>query len=256
MLLNKFLRFGFKSLVLFSIFFGPLLFANNYANAANLPSGVKSKQTSVATSKSAGNISSNAIDDTAANSALSPMDVLHEVKKRSAAIATVKTNFVQEKYLDFLDAPITISGHLYFATHDNSPSLLWEYSSPAASGIWFDKGTIWLWAHTRSSLREPQGHEKAFVNGMMEQILFWLQINPKKIESLYTLELIEEYTIKLSPKRKGMFKTITVKFNDDLQSLQTLVLEEKTGGSTKLFFSETEYNIPAISHFPDGTPLP
>ena len=53
-----------------------------------------------------------------------------------------------------------------------------------------------------------------------------------------------------------MFKSITVIFNNDLKSLQTLTLEEGKGNFTTLFFFETEYNTPIISTFPDGTPLP
>jgi len=188
--------------------------------------------------------------------ASSPYDLLYEVMERSADVATVKTNFVQEKKVDFLNAPIKTSGHLYFAKHDNTYSLPWEYNAPSASGIWFHKGTSWMWAQTRDSLREPKGHENTFMNSMMQQMIFWLQINPKEIESRYNLELIEKRTVKLFPKYKDMFKSITVTFNADLKSLKNLVLDEGDGNFTSLSFFETEYNVPVISTFPDGTPLP
>lgn len=187
----------------------------------------------------------------------SPHDILSEVLKRTANINTLKTNFVQEKKINFLKNPIKTSGHLYFAKGaNNSYSLLWEYNAPAASGMWFHNTTAWIWTQSRANLRKSEGHESRFMNTMKEQMLFWLKINPQEIERLYTLEALSEYTIKLRPKYKDMFKSITVTFNDDLLSLKVLTLEENQGDTTTLSFFDTEYNCPIMQSFPDGTKLP
>lgn len=187
----------------------------------------------------------------------SPYDFLIEVKNKSANIKTLKTSFLQEKYVNFLNKPIITSGNLYFAKQDNhSYSLLWEYDSPAASGIWFHNSSSWIWTQTRDNLRKVQGIENKFINSIIQQMIFWLKINPQEIEHLYTLELVAKYTIKLFPKNKDIFKSITVTFNADLQSLKSLILEEEQGNYTSLSFFETEYNPPALRTFPDGTILP
>lgn len=184
-------------------------------------------------------------------------DILHEVMQRSAKIATLTTRFTQEKHVDFLDAPIRTTGFLYFAQHPNKTySLLWEYNPPAASGIWFNNDTSWMWAQTRNNLRKAQGHESNFMHAMMQQMLFWLQINPQKIATLYELEFVKKHTVTLIPKHTNIFTSITVTFNADLQSLQELTLREGKDTFTTLTFFETKYNIPAIRTFPDGTPLP
>ncbi len=188
--------------------------------------------------------------------ASSSADLLQQVKKHSTHVKTMQTKFLQEKHVDFLDAPITTTGHMYFVKKENnSYSLLWEYDAPSASGIWFNNDVSWIWTQKRESLRQSKGYENTFVNTMMEQIIFWLHIDPQKIESLYQLELLGTHSIKLIPKRKEMFQSITVTFHTDLKGLETLVLEEKDN-STRLSFFETKYNTPMLRTFIDGTPLP
>ena len=258
MLRNKITHFFF-SFFLLIISFACIIGVNNYAKASSVLvcKPAISPMTSVAaiSEPTASGIASTPVPKTAPPA--TPIDLLNEVMKRSDNISTIKTNFLQEKHVDFLDAPITTSGQMYFAKNkDSVSSLLWEYNPPSASGIWFNAGTSWVWAQARANLRKPEGPESNFVNSMMAQMIFWLKIDSKKIATQYNLELVAKYAIKLIPKRKDMFKSITVTFSDDLRSLQTLTLEEEKGNSTTLSFFETEYNTPAISAFSDGTPLP
>jgi len=189
--------------------------------------------------------------------ASSPHDILYEVMKNTENINTLSTNFLQEKKVDFLKNTIKSSGFLYFAKEDNnSYSLLWEYNPPSASGMWFNNATAWIWTQNRANLRKAEGHEGRFMNTMKKQMLFWLKINPQEIERLYTLEALTKYTIKLKPKYKDVFKSITVTFSDDLRSLKGLILEENQGNYTTLSFFETEYNCPIMNSFPDGTAMP
>lgn len=187
-------------------------------------------------------------------------DLVQALTEQSRTINTLQTTFTQEKKLAFLQNPLRSEGYFFFSRHfkgTQSPALLWEYTSPAPSGIWYAQGKSWLWMHTRAKLRAADRQENIMLSAMVEQILFWLTIQPQSIQAHFTIEQEQQpLCMKLRPKRQQFFSALQVCLRADLHSLASLHLEEKQGDSTRIVFAQPEINKQELTAFPDGSPFP
>jgi hypothetical protein len=189
--------------------------------------------------------------------------LLQAIAQASHATASLSAHFSQEKKLSFLQQPLRSSGHFFFSksfSASKKPAILWEYTEPAPSGLWFNEGKSWLWMQNRSQLRPAQGSEGRVLSSMLEQMLVWFVVEPEKIQQAYTIQYIAQQDaaqcLKLIPHKKSFFSTMKVCFNKNLQTVQSLEFVEEQGDSTTLRFTESIINCPPIRAFPDGTALP
>ncbi len=168
-------------------------------------------------------------------------DILRASIEHSSAITNIYTKFSQEKFLDFLDEPIHTGGILFF-DKTKPYTLFWEYSKPSLSGIFYDKNKTYVWTQSRENVREPQAHEKNFTHIMIEQLMFWLNIDISSVQNNYEIEKVSSFELRLLPKKKDFFQFITIKFTNDYKRLENLTFFESATSYTRLIFSETLFN--------------
>ncbi len=175
-------------------------------------------------------------------------EILEASIEQSSSITNIYTKFEQEKFLAFLEQPIRTDGILFF---DKSKpyTLFWEYSSPSLSGIFYNNDKTLVWTQSRENHREPQAHEKDFTQIMLEQLMFWLNIDISSVQNNYEITKISQFELKLMPRKKHFFQYITINFTSDYNALESLTFFEDNANYTKLLFTDTDFNITKDSLF-------
>ncbi len=168
--------------------------------------------------------------------------IIEENIKVSTNITNIYTNFKQEKFLPNFDAPLKTEGILFF-DKTKPYTLFWEYTTPYLSGVFFDNNEIHVWTKSRDEVRTPQDHEENFTQIMLDELVFWLNMNKEDIEKNYTIEVLDKFSLKLNPKKKSTFTSVVLLFNPDYKSLKMLTFYESNESYTQLNFENTKFNI-------------
>ncbi len=199
--------------------------------------------------------------------------LLQDMARHSAAANTLRADFVQEKRVSFLQTPLRSSGHFFFTKNfHNSPALLWEYLTPAPSGILFQKHQGWMWLEHRAKLKKAHGPEGAVLSTMIEHMLQYFVFEPHKLHENYHISIVtatqntgaqdispqdtNEPCLKLVPRDTHFFTSMNMCIDKKDFTITALQFHEKTGDSITLRFANIGINTPYPTAFPDGTPFP
>ncbi len=189
--------------------------------------------------------------------------LLQNMAKHSAKTQNLQANFVQKKQLSFLTQALQSKGHFFFTkNYQGQPAILWEYLSPAPSGILFQKNEGWIWLKDRSQLKKAQGYEGNVLNTMVKQILLWFTFEPSTLKKHYEISLdntkntIHSDCLNLIPNDNIFFSSMQLCIDNTNYTIKSLKFNEIKGDSTTLFFENIKLDKPYPSTFPDGTPFP
>lgn len=166
-----------------------------------------------------------------------------EVKRSMASTLQISGGFTQEKSLPFLKDPIVSTGFFHFS---KPGSLVWEYVSPAPSGLKIENGKASLWTGPPEA-RLPQPEAMARPAKLMAgQVMLWMNFDPKEILAVYEVSIAADspLTFRVVPRKEGLrrfLKAITVVLEDDLRTVRSVVLSEEEG-ETILTFQDTRFN--------------
>lgn len=170
-------------------------------------------------------------------SANAPAGVLYDLKKRGAHIAGIKANFVQEKYVPFLNESIISAGNFnYTAPQD----LEWAYTTPSVSTMRYSNGVATLLDADGKPLNS--GAASAMISKVMgENILAWVSLDPDFLLRHYNVAVKsdEPLTLELTPQAKtanSIFESISITFNSDRVTANKITLYEPNGGRTDIKF--------------------
>ncbi len=189
--------------------------------------------------------------------------ILQSMANSSKQNSTLQAKFVQKKQLSFLKQALQSQGHFFFTKdYQGHPAILWEYLSPAPSGILFQKNVGWIWLQERSTIKKAQRYEGSIVNTMVKKILNWFTFDQKTIKNDYDISIdkhVENKIItclKLKPKDETFFASLQLCINNENYTIKSMTFNESNGDSTELDFEDIQINKPYPSAFPDGTPFP
>ena len=178
-------------------------------------------------------------------------DLLEAVARKTKDIQSLSASFQQEKKLSFLEAPLRSVGRFCLVRSntdgEKGERLLWEYTTPAASGFLYENGAGFLWMKERAALRPVSGQEDVLLKAMAEHILAWVKVDPGRLSALYHMERPDPAVprLRLIPRQSGaFFSALDVLFAQDLRSVRSLIFVEKNGDSTRLNFDKTRVNAP------------
>lgn len=165
-----------------------------------------------------------------------------EVMQQSEKIKSLKTDFIQYKYLSFLSREIETSGNMVF----QAPDLLnWKYTKPYQYSIVFRKGKIHI---------NDQGNKTSFdasTNKMFEKInkLIVGSVSGNMFDdNEFTISYFKNkthYIAKFIPKSKDLKKVIEeveLYFPFDKLVVSEVKLNESSGDYTKIIFKNQQLN--------------
>ena len=164
--------------------------------------------------------------------------IKQEVVARFAAVQTLTSDFVQEKHMALLSAPVVSKGR--FAFTKNPAQIRWEYTEPFQNGFLLTEGKTY---------RLEKGNKKLVKNLLSKniavQIMMWLTFDLTELSKAHIISFFEGGVV-LAPKEKtsGLEK-ITAWFSEENpQALSRIRLDESGGDYTLLSFENSKINAP------------
>lgn len=196
--------------------------------------------------------------------------LLQRMGEAAQTVQSVNAQFTQKKQLSFLQQPLQSYGNFSFVRYfgsTQSPAILWEYTSPARSGLWFRGGEGFFWVNDLASIHKAKGQENAILSAMVEQMLLWFSVEPQKLQNAYVMSILppkkregeektQDHCLRLVPKETQFFSAMNVCLRSDLRALTSLRFEEPEGDTCTLFFNDIVLNAQPLTAFSDGTALP
>ena len=171
--------------------------------------------------------------------------VINEVDRAARAMSTMQCDFTQTKTMKMLKKTMTSQGLMYYKRPDK---LRWQYTSPYDYTFIINGGMV--------SLKSQKSNEKIDVrkNKMFDQItkviLNSITGSGLKNSSDFTCVMYKNgniYSAKLYPKKKELkqvYQSIEIFFNAQRTMVTSVKMEEKTGDTTVIKFSNVKTNAP------------
>ncbi len=180
--------------------------------------------------------------------ALSALQALVEEGRDTVRIEGV---FSQEKRFSFLKKPVVSTGRFFFARPsipDGRPDVLWEYETPARSGLWSSGDTHLVWTRSKQEAHEAKGRESQFLSGMIRQICRWMTPDTGDLTREYDVSFAgdDHRCLKFTAKSGSRTRLFT-----SLEAcpgagglLSALSFSEANGDTTVLRFTSVKKNGP------------
>ena len=170
---------------------------------------------------------------------LTPEKALNKIKQAMSNVQEIKADFTQEKHLSLFKHTLIISGNLeikfphYFK---------WIVNSPLKSEIIADGDTVTTWDEETKQKVTMSVKTNPVIKNIWTQIDSWFMGKYDILAKSYAISIKSEkpLVLKFIPKSKPLsaaVKQITVYFRADKKYLQKVILEEISGDSTVMKFS-------------------
>ena len=165
-----------------------------------------------------------------------------EINKTAESIKTIKSRFVQEKYLSFLTEPIKTEGLFQYKKENQ---LRWEYTQPFQYLILFNNNKIIIKDENKTIEFDANSNVlfKQINNLLLGAIKGDLGKNDEFSMSL--MESLKQYKLTLIPQNKEMKKYISVVdicFKKSDLAVSAIKIVESTGDYTEIIFNNIKFN--------------
>ncbi len=132
---------------------------------------------------------------------------LQSFKTEAAKIKTIKTSFIQKKYLRILNKPLQARGKLYF----HSDGLFrWEYTYPVKSILLKNKNTINRYVDSGNGFKKESSQGMKAMGVIFNKITKWLKGDFSSMDfHARAVTKGGRVIITLTPKHKSMKKFIS-----------------------------------------------
>ncbi len=170
-------------------------------------------------------------------------ELLHKVADAASKFENLSAKFKQDKHLNFMQEAITTEGFFYFANRKDHFTLIWEYLTPAISGILYSNSKVLLWNESRENAHIPSSQEEPFVKIMAKELIFWMDLNVEEVYTKYHVEMISENSVLLKPKQEDIFESVSLTFSLEGYFLKEIKLDEGEGNYIKLTFFDVDENV-------------
>ena len=164
-----------------------------------------------------------------------------ELKTTAGTITSVQAEFVQEKHMPILAAPLISHGVFYYQAPG---SLRWEYSRPVKSILLMHAGSVRRWVQGSDGLQEETSGSLAAMQVVLDQIAYWLQgrfdENP-----MFGARLNTSGRITLTPKDdalRAVIERIEIGLTQQPGIIEDVVIYESQDAYTRMSFSNTMLN--------------
>lgn len=170
-------------------------------------------------------------------------DSWERIREATAGIETVQAEFVQEKHLQILAAPLRSEGFLAFRQPD---ALRWEYRTPVPSVLVMTGGNIARYVNPRGAWIQDTAPSLQAMQFVMQDITRWLNgrfdANPD-----FRTELQEGGRIVLTPVQETLgqvIRRIELDLADQPGVIREVRVIEDEDNYTRLIFEGVTLNAP------------
>ena len=179
-----------------------------------------------------------------------PRELLAHIQQQLRTVDTMQADFVQKKHLAMLKHTLTITGQ--FAMQKPN-KVVWIVNEPTRYAIRVDGEEITQWDQDTNKVQVIHVGGDPTFKAITEQIQAWFLGDYKVLEQSYDVFLLADnpLSLRFSPKAGTMVsklvKNIEVTFGKDEMQIDTMVVNETSGDSTTLKYSNVSLNQPIKS---------
>ena len=169
--------------------------------------------------------------------------ILEKVEKASGGMTSMQCDFTQTKRMKLLKREMVSKGVMYFKKENK---LRWQYTSPYDYTFILNGDKIRIKSSKSTKDIDVQGNKifRQVTSIILKSITGGGLKNSEDFQvELYKTE--KYYFAKLYPKKKELkqiYKVIEIHFNSSLSMVDSVIMEEKTGDSTKVTLSNVKSN--------------
>lgn len=179
-----------------------------------------------------------------------PRELLAHIQTQLRTVDTMQADFVQKKRLVMLKHTLTIRGQ--FAMQKPN-KVIWDVQEPTKYAIRVDGDEITQWDEDTNKVQVIHVGGDPTFKAITEQIQAWFLGDYKVLEQSYDVFLLGEkpLSLRFAPKAGTMVsklvKNIEVTFGKDEMQIDRMVVNETSGDSTTLNYSNVRLNQPIKS---------
>ena len=173
--------------------------------------------------------------------------VMRTLEKRMADIRSVQAAFVQEKTLSILDSKVVIEGTMAL----EGERFAWHVNAPVKYSMVLIDDAMRQWDEDTGRVQRQSLKGNPVFNAVMEQLGHWFSGRYRQLRSDYAVTLLERepmLRLRFSPRAESAaakaVKHVTVSFRDGGEYIHGIAIEDLSGDTTVLTFSDTVVNEP------------
>jgi outer membrane lipoprotein carrier protein len=176
-----------------------------------------------------------------------PHDLLAHIQQQLRTVDTMQADFVQKKHLSMLRHTLVIQGKLAMQKPNK---VIWTVDKPTRYSIRVDGETLTQWDEDNNKVDVIHlGGDPTFKT-ITEQIQAWFLGDYKVLEKSYDVYQLSDkpLSLRFAPQPDSMVakmvKNIEITFGNNDTQVDKMVINETSGDSTTLSYSNTVLNQP------------
>jgi len=179
-------------------------------------------------------------------------EMLRAIGKKVSDFKSLKTEFAQEKELAMFKNKILLRGRIYLQKPNK---LAWHVDKPVRYSVVITDKTIRQWDEDTNKVQEISLAKNMIFNNVVNQLTVWFSGDYGSLTDDNEVRIVQKrpLVIEFIPKEKNiarkMIKSITITFREDEKYLKKIKIQELSGDTTTINFSNTIIDAPLESSF-------
>ena len=174
-------------------------------------------------------------------------EVLARLEERASGMQTLRTDFIQRKYLAVLDQPLVLKGSIFM----QKPDLFsWVVREPLRYSMVIRGEMVHQWDEDTQRVEKMSLSKNPVFKMAIQQLRDWLSGAYTSMLGEYSVTVLQEDPISLEfiPRETALARevigSVTVVFDRDQHYIRKIHILEKRGDKTLLTFVNTLLNTP------------
>lgn len=179
-----------------------------------------------------------------------PRELMAHLQKSLSTVDSIEADFVQHKRLEMLKHTLTIRGRFAMSKPNK---VIWIVDEPSKYAIRVEGAEVTQWDQETNKVQVFHLENDPTFNAITQQIQAWFLGDYKVLEKSYSVYLLGDQPLSLRfvPQPGTMvaklIRNIEVTFDKDQLQIMRMVVNETSGDTTTLEYSNTHLNQPIQS---------
>jgi len=176
---------------------------------------------------------------------------IKNIETEMKQIKTLKADFTQIKKMAIFEQELIIKGKMIMQQPD---LFLWKVTTPIKYSLKVDNKTFQQWNEDDNKIQKFNLTTNPIFKSIWTQMHSWFSGNYKQLTTNYNIKLTNKtpLTITFTPKENSptheIIKEITITFRKDKRYIQKITINETSGDTVTITFTNIEFNQPLTNN--------